>query len=461
VPAVEATDPERVGNAVIWAYSAPRIAIGFLGLLFGVYLMKFSTDVLLIAPAAMGTLLVISRVWDAVSDPMAGYLSDRTRARAGRRRSWMYAAAVPMGLTLVMLWSPPSFEGLALVVWMGFALLAYETASTAFFVPHGALGVELTQDHHERTRLFGLSHIIGFLGTILGLGAYWLLDNAEDKREMAFHLSLVGGLGVAAVILASTRVLPERAEYQGRGSERILHSFRDVGRNPHARLLLIVYGIETFGAASIGLLVPYVTEYLLGDKSLTIPIILTYFLPQVAFAPLWIRLSRRFGKKRLWLTAMLTTSFGFAGLFWIEPGDYLLLFGLPLLLGTAGGVGAVIAPSIQADVIDYDEYVSAERKEGTYLAIWNFIRKAAGGVTMFVTGGVMQLMGYEPNVAQSAEAELGIRSLFSFLPAGCYLIGSLLFVRFSLNEHEHRHIRTALDARALGKPEPEPPLTLR
>ena len=86
---------------VIWAYSLPRIGFGIMGLLFGTYLMKFSTDVLLIAPAVMGMLLAGSRLWDAVTDPMAGYLSDRTRSRYGRRRSWMFASAIPTGLGLV------------------------------------------------------------------------------------------------------------------------------------------------------------------------------------------------------------------------------------------------------------------------------------------------------------------------------------------------------------------------
>ncbi|SVC97595.1 uncharacterized protein METZ01_LOCUS350449, partial [marine metagenome] len=133
--------------------------------MFSTYLMKFSTDVLLIAPAVMGTLLAASRLWDAVSDPVVGYLSDNTKSSVGRRRVWLYAAAIPMGMGMVMMWSPPlSFSGWLLVLWMGIALFAYETASTAFYVPHGALGVELTPNYHERTRLFGYTHMISAIG---------------------------------------------------------------------------------------------------------------------------------------------------------------------------------------------------------------------------------------------------------------------------------------------------------
>ena len=104
----------RLSTSVIWAYCLPMVSLQFMGMLFGIYLMKFATDVLLVAPGAMGLLFLIGRGWDAVSDPVAGYLSDRSTARRGRRRSWMVASALPILVTTVMLWSPPSFvEGTA------------------------------------------------------------------------------------------------------------------------------------------------------------------------------------------------------------------------------------------------------------------------------------------------------------------------------------------------------------
>jgi GPH family glycoside/pentoside/hexuronide:cation symporter len=451
--AVGEAGAERLSNAVIWTYAAPRIGVGIMGVLFGTYLMKFATDVLLIAPAAMGSLIALSRFWDAISDPMAGYLSDRTRSRAGRRRSWLYASAIPMGCGLVMIWSPPfSLSGTWIVVWMGLALLVYETASTAFFVPHGALGVELTPNYHERTRLFGWTHMIGALGMFLGLGALQLMNSAEDKRSFAFLLSMVAGSTVALIVLVSTRLLPERKDYQGRGGDRPLRSFVDIFRNPHARLLLIVFGVETFGAASIGLLVPYLLEYVLPMKAMLVPVLITYTLPQFALTPLWISLARRFGKKPLWLSSMLLAAVSFASLFAItEPGPMIWLGAFAL--GVAGGCGAVVAPAIKADVIDYDEYLTAQRKEGAYLAAWNLVRKSAASVTAFLTGLVLQGVGFEPNVEQTEEVKVAIRALVSLLPAACYVAGALLFLRFSFNEPEHARVRAALDERARGNDE--------
>ena len=447
-PATPVAEPLR--RSVIFAYCLPMAGTGFMLMPFYIWLMKYSTDVLLIAPAAVGSLFFIGRIWDAISDPVVGYLSDRTTSKRGRRRSWMFASAIPVAITTVMLWSPPwALEGLGLVLWMGAALLLYETAATAFFVPYGALGMELSEHYHERTRLFGYRHVIAAVGSLAGLGAVYLLRTAEDPRSMALGISISGGILMAATILYSTRRLPEREDYRGRGATNVFNAFADVLRNPPGRLLFTVYGIETFGAASIGMLAPYVMQYVVGTPELNEVFVVTYFLPQFGLTPLWIWLGRYVSKKNLWLFSMVAMAVGYGSIFFIGHESFLLLFLVIFLLGLGGGCGAVVAPSIQADVIDYDEYLTGERKEGAYTAIWNFIRKAAAGVTAGVTGLVLQYSGYVPNAADQTETvKTAILALMGLLPATCFAIGALIFTRFGLNEAEHRRIVQALRERA-------------
>ena len=102
--------------------------------------------------------------------------------------------------------------------------------------------------------------------------------------------------------------------------------------------------------------------------------------------------------------------------------------------------------SIQADVIDYDEYMTGQRKEGAYFAAWNFVFKSATGITIMITGWVLQFVDFQPNVEQTEQVKLAIRSLYAIFPLVCYLIGTALFMRFSLDEAEHHRIRAALDA---------------
>jgi GPH family glycoside/pentoside/hexuronide:cation symporter len=444
-----AAGPVRLSQSVLWAYCLPLFGMNGMGILFSVYLMKYSTDVLLIAPAAMGIIFGVGRVWDAISDPVAGYLSDRSTARRGRRRAWLYASAMPIGASTVMLWAPPGFVTEAtLVLWVGFAYVLYETAATAFWVPHGALGMELTPDYHERTRLFAYRHVIGALGLGLGLGGVWLVRTAAEPRQMALLVSLVGGVLVAAMILYTALRVPERAEFQGRGSVDMRTAFTDVFRNPHGRLLAFVYAIETFGTASIGMLAPYVMQYVVHAPELTEVFILMYVVPALAFTPLWVWLSRRVGKKQLWLFSMTATMFAYGCMFFIARDSYVMVFVVVSLLGVGSGCGSVVAPSVQADVIDYDEYTTGDRKEGAYVAVWNFLRKAAGGVTAMATGFVLQAVGYDGEAAEQSEAaQTAMMVLIGLLPAGCFAIAIVLFSRFSLDELEHSRIVTALESR--------------
>jgi GPH family glycoside/pentoside/hexuronide:cation symporter len=142
---------ERLPLSRIALYALPAASLGFMGGLVSFYLLKFSTDVLLIAPGVMGLIFGASRIWDAVSDPLAGYWSDRTRSRWGRRRPWLALAALPLGLAFVGLWAPPrGLSGPQLAAWMAAGVMLYFTAQTALAVPHASLGAELSADHQMR-----------------------------------------------------------------------------------------------------------------------------------------------------------------------------------------------------------------------------------------------------------------------------------------------------------------------
>jgi GPH family glycoside/pentoside/hexuronide:cation symporter len=443
------TDPSavRLKLGVIWSFTLSRVAFSIMGVMFSVYLMKYSTDVLLIAPATMGLLLAAARLWDGITDPLVGYLSDRTRSRFGRRRIWIYASALPIAIGTIMIWSAPnSLSGTQLVIWMAVALLVYETASTAYLIPHGALGMELTPDYHERTRLFGYVHMIGFIGSLLGMAALQVMTMVDDKRSFAFEMSVGAGILIFLAITITTRFLPERQEHQGRGSTNVIRSLLDVFRNPHARLLLVVFGIETYGIASVFTLTPYLVAYVFPLEALLVAVMMTYAIPQVAFTPWWMWLARRIGKQRAWTCALLLSAIPFMGFYLLDsPGVTFWI--LTFFTGFLAGCGAVVQPAIQADVIDYDELITSDRKEGAYLAVWNLIRKCSTSLCALITGLVLQFSGFEPNVAQSEETVEAIKVLFGILPAVCYLIGGLLFARFRFNEEQHQETRKALASR--------------
>ena len=450
-------DASRLRWSVISAYGAPGVGAGYMYLLIGLYIMKFSTDVLLIAPAVMGTIFGISRVWDAVSDPLVGYMSDRTRHPLGRRRLWLLLSIVPISGTFIMVFSPPaSLHGTELIAWMAVGVIGFYSAATIFIVPHMSLGAELTPNYHERSRLYGLRHAAFTIGSILALVSMQLLINAERVseaavRQTAFELSALAALVTAGLILYAVVKLRERPDYQGRVNASPFGAFKDVWRNHHARLVLAVSFIENIGSAVIGILTLYVAQYVVGRPELAALIILSYMIPSTLSVPLWIPLSSRFGKIRLWMFSMMLTGVSFGGMFslpWLEPDIRLVvIFGLAVFAGLAAGCGGTIAPSVQSDIIDYDEYMTGERKEGSYFAAFNFVHKSATGVMILITGYVLQFSGFVPNQLQTMNVQVSMVFLYGLLPLICYCIGAALFSRFTLDEATHQQMRDEMDAR--------------
>jgi len=203
-------DPNPAGGRmrVHILYSLPMIALGMLNFVFDVYLLKFSTDTLLLSPATMGAIFSASRIWDAFSDPAAGYLSDATRNSFGRRRTWMLASALPLWAAFYATFSPPALERSALTGWMLPSILAYFTAKTAFEVPHLGFGTELTQDagQHERSALFTWRSGLDGGGKLLGVLALNAMMSEEPAgpaavREAATAVALLGGCLATATIL--------------------------------------------------------------------------------------------------------------------------------------------------------------------------------------------------------------------------------------------------------------------
>ncbi|MDG2060906.1 MAG: MFS transporter [SAR86 cluster bacterium] len=451
-----------MNKSQIFSFGIPAIGAGYMYLLLSLYVMKFSTDVLLIAPAIMGLIFSISRIWDAISDPLVGYLSDRTKNKFGRRRSWILASCIPISIGFYAVFSPPeNFQGQYLIFWMALSILTFYSAMTLFFVPHMALGAELSNDYHERSKLFGIRHICYTIGSSISLGTIYLLINEElslngDVRQLAKDQAIFAVLIMTILISLSVFKLREKTEFQGRVKANPLKAFRDVWLNPHAKLLIIVTFIENIGSAAIATLTLYISQYVVGAPAWAPIIILAYMIPSILSVPLWLPLSTYFGKIKVWVSSMMLTAASFGGMFFLPfissmEERLTLIIILAFFAGLASGCGGTIGPSVQGDVIDYDEYTTYERKEGTYFAAWNFIFKSAYGVMLLMTGFVLQIAGFIPNQDQTMEVKISMVSLYGLLPLICYTIGAILFSRFKLDEKAYSVIRKDLDMRVSKK----------
>ena len=447
---VSSSESDRLALSEILAFAAPSLGLGFAFLLNAMLLMKYATDVLLIAPATMGVILLGARLWDAVSDPLAGNLSDRTRSRMGRRRPWLLASILPLAIGTWMIWSPPlGLEGNGLIAWMVAAVLVFYTAVTMFSVPYYSLGAELSPNYHERTRVFAFQQGLQISATLgAGVFAAWVLFWADDARQAAAQMALILIAVMTSSILFTVWRVRERVEAGPRAERKLFAAMRDVFANPHARILYLVYFIETIGGAGMASSAAYYTDHVLKAGEYLPVFMASYVVPGLLLLPVVLKLSRRFGKVRLWQASLLAQVFAFLCLATLQEGDFLVACLFVGFLSFGGTAGQVMAPSIQTDVVDYDELQTGERKEGAYFAVRSFVLKASFGVGPAMLGFVLSSTGFEPGGEIGEDAIFGMRLLIGYFPAIGALLGAALLVKFKLTAEEHARIRAELDDRA-------------
>ncbi len=426
---------DRVPNAQLLAYGVPVLGVSYMLFFLQFYFLKFATDVLLLSPAIVGVLFSVAKLWDGINGPLIGSFSDRSRSRFGRRRPLLFAALPLLVVGFVMLWTTPrALAGNAQIAWIAVALFVFYTAFDLYTLPHAALGAELSRDPHQRTRLFGVRQMSFTIGILLAFGAIQVAMNAEDPRAMAAELAIPASLVAVALLAITPLVLRDAAVDGERGGRGLLPALRDVVSTRPARLLLLVNFVESVGVGAVGTMAPYVAEYLLRRPDIVGLLPAAYVVSAVVSIPVWVRISKSFGKRDTWLAAMVLAAGAFCGIWFVGAGDVVMAMSLLAVAGCAMGCGGVLASSLMADVIDLDERRTGERKEGVYSAAMTLTLKVGTSVAVAASGIVMTKAGFVPNVVQTETSLLGLRVLFAGLPFLGFVVGALLFRGFSLDD---------------------------
>jgi GPH family glycoside/pentoside/hexuronide:cation symporter len=424
----------RLSASVLAAYGGPIFAVTCLLFFVQFYFLKFATDVLLLSPAVVSLMFGAAKLWDGVSGPLIGSLSDRTRTRWGRRRPFLVGSLPLLALAFVMLWmAPRSLAGGWLIAWLGVALFLFFSAFDLYTLPHMALGAELSRDSHQRTRLFGVRQMSFTIGILLAFGGIQFAMNAEDARAAAAMLAIPAAIVATLLLGVPPLVLREPERSETSGGRGLVASFRDVVSTSAARRLLAVQFIEAAGVGAVGTMAPYIAEYLLRRPDAVGLLPASYVIAGVVSIPFWVLLSRRVGQRETWMGAMLLAASAFAGIWFVGPGDLALLVCLLVVAGAAMGCGGVLSNALLADVIDLDARRTGERKEGVYSAAMLLALKVGTALALSASGPVMSAAGFAPNVEQTDASLLGLRILFAGMPCLGFLIGAWLFRGFSLD----------------------------
>ncbi len=441
------------------AYAAPAFALAVVGIPVYVYLPKFYTDVVGVPVAAVGGILAGVRLLDAATDPLMGHLSDRTRTPFGRRRPYLALGAPLVAAAMIFLCTPP--EGVQ-TAWFAFWITALFLAWTAVTVPYEALGPELTFDYDERNSLFALRDGMLLAGTLAAAASPVLIEAAlsppagpEGERMKFFWMALLYApllAGTAALCALALRELPAAGASAAAGLGRGLWLAL---KNRPFRILVLSYTVSAFGANLPATLILYYVQYVL-EASGAEGFLLLYLGSGILFLPAWTALAGRIGKKAAWLASIAVNTGAFVGVFFLGPGDAAIYGVLVVLSGVGLGATLALPSSIQADVIDYDELLTGERREGRYVGLWSIAKKlaAAGGIGVGLF--LLDRSGYVPNAPQPEAAIFALRVLYALVPSLCNLAALTIAARFPIDAGRHARIREAIERRRRGEAVEDP-----
>jgi len=453
--AKDAPARERLPLSVKLLFGAPTFAGAAMVIPIGIHMTKFYADVVLVPLGYLGIAIALARAFDAITDPLVGWLSDRTRSRLGRRRPWLLVGGPLCGVAFWFLFSPPADLSVAGgAAWFTVCYLAYFLVHTCYVIPHQALGAEITLDYHERSSLFGVRE--GFLvaGTLFAAVLTGVLTERMGERAALSTFAAAFGVLLALLYVLLVARVRERPEFATRAVNPFVPGVRRALRNRPFRILLGMALLASIPGAITATLVPFFNQYVVQPEdphSWLMFLLTTYFGAAFLFLPGWLAVSRRVGKRRALMAALGVGTVGTAGIATVGPGDGERLLALLALAGSAFGALSFLVPAMKADVIDHDELHTGGRREAQFTSLWSifpkFVQIPAAAVPIALLGS----LGYVPNQPQTPQVVEALRLLFAGLPAACFALAMLATWRFPIHPETHRAILDAVAAHRRGE----------
>lgn len=429
-------------------------------------------------PALVGLLSALPRLTDAITDPLMGYISDKTKSRWGRRRPYIFIGAIAAGIVFALLWQLPAGKSESFYFWyfLGGSLIFY-LAYTMFATPWVALGYELTPDYHERTRLMGVQNFVGQLAYVI---APWFLLIMQNERYFDDMVDGAAGLAIIiAVVVISVGIMPAiflRERFKavattdaGKRNLQIAESGSAIRRNigdfsrgfvttlkvkPFLKLciatFLVFNGFMMVASFQFYVIIYYVfagdtvagAEY--AGYAGTLGAISTFCV--IVFVT-W--LATKIGKRRAFFLAIGISMAGYA-LKWVcyNPDiPWLLLLPAPFIAFGLGGLFTLM-PSMIADVVDYDELNTRERREGMYGSIFWWVVKLGMAAALAAGGFILNATGFDVSLGsnQSEQTIFFMRIFDAFVPCITSGVAIWIIASYSITEEKAHGVRLKLEA---------------
>ncbi|MCK9252194.1 MAG: MFS transporter [Clostridiales bacterium] len=455
-------------------YGVNDMGIGVIYQVVAAYLVFYATSILMIPGSLVGLVVSISVIWDGVTDPFMGYLSDQTKTRHfGRRHPYIIIGGLGTAAVNLLLWTiHPELSLIVKFVWLFAVIILLKTFTTICSTPYTALGAELSVDYHERTLIQGIRTIFflsGFLLATVGGMALFFTEtalypqgqlNPAAYREIGVAASVLVFLCSAITVLATRkyiRVLPQEngsAQTILPGARSLTGRLRDALNNKPFRCVVVGYlftNVATAFASTLGL---HVFTYTFGMDNQAIAIIFgSLFIVSILSQPAWVVITRRIDKRPAVILGIGLASAGCVLLlllvFLRESVGSNALAMLPFSILTGFGIGGLssIPASMVADTIDLEEAESGIRSEGVFYGSMTLVYKIAQSAAILVLGILLDVIGFDASLAeQSRTTVLALGLMLSVGGLLSFQMARLAYRHYTLTQAKLMQIRSQMTA---------------
>ncbi len=410
----------------------------------GFWTLNYLTDTVGLSAAAAGGAVMVGKLWDAVTDPMMGFISDRTRTRWGRRRPYLLFGAVPLALTMWFFFTNPHIGSQAwLTIWAAIALCALNTAYTVVNIPYSSLTPELTKDYHERSSLNGFRFGFAVIGTILGAGAVLPLVGifgADRSSGFSFMGAILGFLMAASTLVTFFSVHEPDHNHEPKPTEKFFPTFLAVFRNKPYVILLLTYALNLTALNFVQGILVYYFKYIYRDEALTTLAMILLLVTAMVCIPVSVKVSKRIGKKRTYQICFAILASACLVIYFLGhrlgSGFFLAMM---VYAGIGIGFGYVAPWAMVPDTIEFDAVRTGNRKEGAFYGMWTFTSKVGTSLAIALTGLILGAAGYAANLPeQGASALAAIRLIIGPIPAIVFVAATILIERYPIDEKTYQ-----------------------
>ena len=429
----------------IAAFVSPGIPLSALGLPLLVYLPPFYAEEMGLGLSVVGTVFMITRLWDVFTDPVLGILSDRVTTPLGRRRHWMILSVPILMICVYKVFMPEApVTGNYLLFWMLFLYVGW----TLLSISHVSWGAELSSDYHERARVQGWLEFALFFGMLAVLILPTIIEQTEGADSTA-KLAAMGWFTIVllpitvAIAVSNVKEIPVAPSSE-------LGWFKSTSLLLKNKLLIrvllagLIIGIIPGISSSIYIF--FVTSVMeLGQWSSLM--LLVYFIASFCGIPIWIHLSYKLEKHRTFGVAKIYVCIILASLLLVEPGNLWLYTLVNILLGIESGSGAFLLRSMMADVIDYDNLESGTQRTGLYFSMFTMTAKIGSALGVGMVYPILDWIGFVPGGENTAEVIEALRYIFICAPIPICLLVAFLIWNFPLGSTQQKELRRLLQER--------------